>query len=299
MPNTVPPIASAADIATYRSEIEAAAPGLEPLMTFKLLPGMDADTVGDCAAAGAIAAKYYPAGSTTNASDGLADPEQAADALAAMEEAGLVLCVHAEEPEAKVLEREAAFIPTLEAILSAHPRLRLVVEHISTEAMLRFVLAGPLRLAGTVTAHHLLFSLEDMLGEAMIPALYCKPVLKSTRDRDALRDAVFRGEPKLFFGSDSAPHPVAAKLSARAASGVYSSPSAVAALATIFEAASALPELEPFLSRRGAAFYGLQPSRGALELERAEWEIPAELDGCLPMPSPGGLGWMTRRVRIS
>jgi dihydroorotase len=107
MPNTLPPISSGAETAAYRREIAAAAgPGLEPLMAFKLLPGMGAAEVEACAAAGAIAGKYYPAGSTTNTADGLRDPSEAEAALAAMEEAGLVLCVHAEKPSAPVLERE-------------------------------------------------------------------------------------------------------------------------------------------------------------------------------------------------
>jgi dihydroorotase len=181
------------------------------------ISGMSAEVVRACAAAGAVAGKYYPAGSTTNASDGLLDPSDAEDALAAMEDAGLILCVHAEEPSAPVLDREEAFIPVLERILSAHPQLKMVVEHVSSAALLSFVFAAPARVAATVTAHHLLFTLDDLLGEGMDPNLYCKPVLKSARDRDALRDAVLRGESRLFFGSDSAPHPRAAKESPRAA----------------------------------------------------------------------------------
>ena len=79
MPNTLPPIATGAQVSAYREEIIAATrgsqgAGFEPLMCFKLLPGMSADTVRSCASAGAIAGKYYPAGSTTNAWDGLTDP---------------------------------------------------------------------------------------------------------------------------------------------------------------------------------------------------------------------------------
>ena len=98
MPNTVPPIASAAAIAAYRLAIlsalapqgpSGATPGFEPLMTFKLLPGMSRETVLECAAAGAVAGKYYPAGATTNSADGLADPAQASEALAAMDDRGI------------------------------------------------------------------------------------------------------------------------------------------------------------------------------------------------------------------
>lgn len=297
MPNAVPPIASGEELAAYRDEIMAAAgAGLVPLMSFKLLPGMGADAVRACAAAGAIAGKYYPAGSTTNSSDGLSDPAEAEEALAAMEDAGIALCVHAEDPAAPVLEREAAFIPVLERILASYPRLKLVAEHVSSAALLGFVLSAPERVAATVTAHHLLFTLDDLIGEGMDAHLYCKPVLKPARDRDALRDAVFRGERKLFFGSDSAPHPRRAKESGSAPAGIYSSPVAVAALAGLFDSFGALGELEGFLSIRGAAFYGLSPAAGRLALERREWTVPAEMDGVVPMLAGKTLAWVASRA---
>jgi dihydroorotase len=171
----------------------------------------------------------------------------------------------------------------------------MVVEHVSTEALLGFVLASGPRVAASVTAHHLLLTLDDLLGEALDPHLFCKPVLKTARDRDALREAAMRGEARLFFGSDSAPHPKAAKEGARAASGIYSSPTAVAALAGLFDEAGALEALEGFLSRRGAAFYGLGQAEGELVLERREWTVPAEVDGIVPMLAGKPLSWSALR----
>jgi dihydroorotase len=297
MPNTLPPIASADAIAAYRAEILACAGAagagstLRPLMCFKLLPGMGARAVFACAAAGAIAGKYYPSGSTTNAQDGVSDPSAVEEELAAMEEAGLVLSIHGEDPAAPVLEREAAFLPRVEYILAGRPRLRLVLEHLSTREALGFVLAGPARLAGTVTAHHLLFSIDDLLGDVLDPHLYCKPLLKTQADRDALRDAVLGGSGRLFFGSDSAPHPRSAKEGRRAAAGVYSSPTAIPALAALFEEAGSLDALARFTSATGAAFYGLPPPAGSLELLREEWDVPEELDGCVPMFAGRLLAW--------
>jgi dihydroorotase len=300
MPNTIPPIASGRELEAYRSEILAAAPGLEPLMTFKLLPGMGADAVLDCAGAGAIAGKYYPVGSTTNAEDGVPSPEAVFEELTAMEEAGLVLSIHPEAPDAPVLEREAAFLPEVDRILAAHPRLRVVLEHLSTRAALSYVLAGPERLAGTVTAHHLLLSLDDLLGGALDPHLFCKPVLKPQADRDALRDAVLRGmapgglpaaRGRLFFGSDTAPHPRSAKEHRRAASGIYSAPSALCALVGLFEEAGALEALAPFVAGDGAAFYGLPSPAGGIVLVREEWTVPEELDGAVPMLAGRRLAW--------
>ena len=61
--------------------------------------------------------------------------------------------------------------------------------------------------AATVTLHHLMITLDDVAGGLLQPDLFCKPIAKTPRDRDALCQAVFSGHPKLFFGSDSAPHP--------------------------------------------------------------------------------------------
>jgi len=317
MPNTVPPIASGPELEAYRAEIRAAAPGLEPLMAFKLLPGMGRGAVLGCARAGAVAGKYYPAGSTTNAQDGVPEPAAVFEELAAMEEAGLVLSVHPEEPSAPILEREAAFLPRIGLILARFPRLRVVMEHLSTRAALDFVLAGPDRLAATITAHHLLFSLDDLLGDALDPWLYCKPVLKPAVERDALRDAVFgrRGAAagavpsagpgaalgavapaRLFFGSDTAPHARAAKEGRRAASGVYAAPSALCALVGLFEEAGALDALGGFVAGHGAAFYGLPPPGGSIELEREAWTVPEELDGSVPMLAGRELAWRIARA---
>ncbi|MBL8966980.1 MAG: dihydroorotase, partial [Spirochaetaceae bacterium] len=187
-------------------------------------------------------------------------------------------------------------LPVLERLLAAYPRLKIVLEHLSGREALAFVLAGPARLAGTLTAHHLLLSLEDLLGEGLSPHLYCKPLLKGEADRDALREAAFRGEGMLFFGSDSAPHARAAKESGRAPAGIYSSPAALPALAGLFERAGALGALGDFVAGRGAAFYGLPAPSGSLELVREAWEVPAEVDGAVPLLAGSRLPWRLGRL---
>ena len=42
--------------------------------------------------------------------------------------------------------------------------------------------------------------------------MYCMPVIKTAKDRDALRKAATSGEACYFLGTNSAPHPVAKKL---------------------------------------------------------------------------------------
>ncbi len=304
MPNTLPPIVDASSITAYRSAILAASDAsltvmdaFEPLMTFKLLPGMTAAQVGECARAGAIAGKYYPAGATTNSADGISDPAQVAEALGTMEKLGLVLCIHGEDPNAPVLEREGAFLPAAEGLLARYPGLRIVLEHLSTRIALDFVLAGPDRLAGSLTSHHLLCSMDELLGESLDPHLFCKPVLKAAADRDALRAAAFgqvspgQGGGRLFFGSDSAPHPRAAKEGPKPPAGIYSSPTALAALVSLFVESGAEAALRPFLCENGAAFYRLPPAQGSIALEESPWTVPDELDGCVPFLAGKTLPW--------
>lgn len=294
MPNTLPPIADAAALVAYRQEIlDSLEPGssFTPLMTFKLLPGMDARRVAECVAAGAVAGKYYPSGSTTHAVDGPRNPAEVAGVLDAMQDAGVVLSIHGEMPEAPALEREEAFLPVLESLLEGWPRLRIVLEHLSSAAAVDFVLSGPDRLAASVTAHHLLFTIDDLLGGALNPHLFCKPVLKTAEDRARLRDAAFSGSPRFFFGSDSAPHPRAAKESARAPGGIYAAPTALPALVELFESQGAVPSLFPFLSGNGARFYGLPAPEGFVRLIRQPWTVPAEIDGVVPMCAGQTLAW--------
>ncbi|MCE5256159.1 MAG: dihydroorotase [Spirochaetaceae bacterium] len=292
MPNTEPPIASADAIVQYRCKIEEAAEiGFVPLMTFKLLPGMAARTVDECACAGALAGKYYPCGATTNAADGPRRPEDVAAALSAMEAAGLVLSVHAERPGAPAFQREKLFLPTIDCILDTWPRLRVVIEHVSSRETIDYINSRPDRLAGTITAHHLLFTIDDMLGEGLDPSLFCKPLIKFEEDRGALRQAVFSCSPRFFFGSDSAPHPVQAKLKRNAPGGIYASPTEIPALAGLFEQHGALDALPAFLAKNGAAFYGLPVTGQTLRLTRKRWLVPEEVDGCIPLCAGKELDW--------
>lgn len=298
MPNVVPPLCSAAALEDYArsagAALAAAPRGAELLPTFKLVPGMGRAAVLACAAAGAAAGKYYPAGATTNSSDGVPSPESVAPELEAMEEAGLVLSIHGEDPAAPALERERAFLPVVDRLLARYGRLRIVFEHLSTAEAVEAVLAWPERLAATLTAHHLAFTIDDLLGERLDPRFFCKPVLKGARDREALVRAATSGSPRFFFGSDSAPHPPAAK--AGGAAGAYAAPVALSLVAGAFEEAGALGRLEAFLSEHGARFYGLPLNEGRLALRREPWTVPDEIDGVAPLAAGRTLAWKAARL---
>ena len=108
-----------------------------------------------------------------------------------------------------MLDWEADFLSMwFDKILSVAPKLKIVLEHISTGAGVAAVKqAGP-NVAGTITAHHLLYTIDAVLAHGIRPRHYCKPIAKQWRDREALRDAAFSGNSKFFLGSDSAPHTI-------------------------------------------------------------------------------------------
>jgi dihydroorotase len=287
MPNIIPPASTVERITDYKNDIIKAlsgeTPDFTPLMAFKILPGMKPADIAALADSGCIAGKYYPAGATTNAEDGVASPDAIASVLSAMQECGIVLSVHAEDPSAPAMDREISFLPVIRTLSEKYPRLKIVVEHLSTAEGVRWLMNSRDGVAATITAHHLALTIDDMLGGAMNPHLFCKPVLKTARDREALRAAAFSGDERFFFGSDSAPHPRANKESGAAPAGVFSSPAALPLLTELFISAGKEGALEAFCSRNGSAFYGLEPNAGKVIIEKKEWIVPDEIGGAVPL----------------
>lgn len=296
MPNTLPPITTAAALTNYRREIEVAAPGLKALMTFKIHPRLDRAALTALKAAGAVAGKLYPEGVTTNSEDGVRRLEDAYGVFAVMEELGLVLCLHGEHPEAFSLDREAAFVLSLPTLRAAFPRLRIVLEHVSSAEGLDAVLNdGPLT-AATLTVHHLLYTLDDMVGGKLDPHLFCKPLLKRPQDRDRLVAAALSGSPKFFFGSDSAPHSRENKEAALCSAGCYTMPVSLSLLIGLFESHGALDRLEAFVSRFGAEFYGLSTNQGSISFVKEPWTVSKLYHGVVPLMAGATLPWAPESI---
>ena len=291
MPNTLPPINTPERLASYRDQILSLASGFKPVMSFKLYPGMSTSAVKAMAKAGALLGKLYPAGATTNSEDGVTSWHQIKEALGAMSDLGLVLSIHCEKPDAFVLDREYKYHREFAAICKAYPDLRMVFEHISDRRSIDFVASLPDRVAGTITAHHLLLTLDDVIGANMNPHTFCKPVVKGPKDRDALQQAAFSGSSKFFFGSDSAPHLKTKKESGSAAGGIYSSPYAVPLVAELFEQQGQIKKLENFMSVFGPKFYDLKPAKEKLVLIKKESTIPAVTDGIVPLCAGKSVSW--------
>ncbi len=284
MPNLTPPITTIEAARAYRERILAALPpgaNFQPLMTCYLTDHTDPDEIAQGYAEGVwVAAKLYPAGATTNAHHGVTDLANIGGVLARMERIGMHLLIHGEstDPEVDIFDRESVFIErTLIGLLRAHPGLRIVLEHITTEGAADFVRAHANQCAATITPHHLLINRTSLFQGGLRPHLYCLPVAKRERHRLALRRAATSGDACFFLGTDTAPHPAGAKEAACGCAGCFVAPTALACYAQVFDEENALANLEKFASLNGPAWYGLPPNEARVTLRRATSRQPAEI----------------------
>jgi dihydroorotase len=140
-----------------------------------------------------------------------------------------------------------------------------------------FVRSKAGQVGGTITPYHLMLTRTDWLGWGNRPYMYCAPVIKTARDRAALRAAATSGASNFFLGTDSAPHPVTRKLDVVGAAGLFNSPVAIESYAQVFAEENALDRLEAFASLNGPRHYGLAPNAATITLERAPWQAPVEM----------------------
>jgi len=283
MPNLTKPITSTAAAARYRQRILDAAGttvGSEftPLMTLYLNDEVSADDliIGHDEAV-IHAAKYYPSGATTNSEAGVESLRSLLPVLERMAESGVPLLVHAEstDPLVDIFDRERDFLENqLHDVCERLPELRVTVEHVSTADGVDFVREHR-GVAATITPHHLSCDRTDVLSNGLRPDLYCKPVLNSSSDRQALVAAATSGSPDFFLGTDSAPHPETSKLASRGKPGIFNAPYAMQVVVEVFAHVDRLDHLEDFVSVNGAAHYGFEPADGRLDIRSNPADPPA------------------------
>ena len=306
MPNLKPPVTTVEQAAAYRQRILAAIPAglnFEPLMTLYLTDNTPASEIAQAAASGFVkAVKLYPAGATTNSDAGLTAIEKAYATLAEMERVGLPLLVHGEvtDPQIDLFDREKAFIDSvLLPLIQRFPKLKVVMEHITTKDAAEFVAAAPSTVAATITAHHLLYNRNAIFQGGVRPHWYCLPVLKRETHREALVAAATSGNPKFFLGTDSAPHSKSAKEAACGCAGCYTAYAAIELYAEAFEAVGALDRLEAFASFNGPDWYGLPRNADKITLVKEDWQVPASYpylpgDEIVPLRAGETLRWKLR-----
>lgn len=276
MPNLKPAILTAADAVSYRLRIlrellDQGIDGFQALMTIKITGRTTPFIIQEAKSHAVLAAKVYPEGVTTNSDDGVSDfrANLLYEVFGAMEEIGMILCVHAEFPGGPSMLREATFVDHHVAVWAkAFPNLKIVIEHASTARAIDFAL-NTNNVACSITVHHMLLTLDDIIGGSLNAHNFCKPVAKTHLDRKMLRFVATSGDPSFFLGTDSAPHYLSDKHAG--AAGCYTAPVAMQLLAQIFDEHSALDKLEAFASENGARFYGLPLNEGMLTLVRKTW----------------------------
>lgn len=276
MPNLIPPVATPGELRSYSLRLDEAMDGVpfNRYMTLFFTPLSPAQLEEARNTPGFFGIKLYPAGITTNSDGGLSDWKEAEPTLRAMEEMGIPLLVHGES-HGFVMDREMSFLNTYRQLAVRYPRLAISMEHITTAAAVALLDEFP-NLRATVTLQHLLITLDDVVGGALKPHLFCKPIAKRPEDREALLQAVINGHPRIMFGSDSAPHPRHKKEACGCAAGVFTAPVALPRLAQLFAEHGALENLQNFVSGNACRLYGLSPVPKRVTL----WDSPMSVPTC-------------------
>ncbi|MBI1301633.1 MAG: dihydroorotase [Alphaproteobacteria bacterium] len=299
MPNTAPPVAvvSKADegdywsIERYREDLKrAGADQFDVLITpLYLTKDTTPDMIEKGAASGILqACKAYPPHGTTGAEFGAPiDTFMENGVFAAMESAGIILCIHGEEHglsgdryfDRTTNAEEIFYTQRLPRIREAFPDLKIVCEHLTTKIAVDFVRNAGAKTAATITPQHLIYTIGDLI-KGLKYHLFCLPVVKHVEDRQALREAVLDIDNMQFFaGTDSAPHTTKAT-DCGCAAGCFTGGIAPQLYAEAFELAGldlsgkqSQKIFERFLCMNGARFYSLPVQKEKFMLIKKESKI--------------------------
>ncbi len=307
MPNLVPPVTTKEAVIAYKERIYAAMgirpfdeddfsgdADFEPYMTL-FYQNYDRafleDVVEDI-----TAIKLYPAGATTNSEGGVSsfDIEAMRPTLEAMSELEIPLCVHG-ETDGFVMDREAEFMSIYEMLALNFPKLKIIMEHITTKAAVD-MLDKYDNLYATITVQHLLITLDDVAGGMLKPHLFCKPIAKRPEDREALLKVALEAHPKVMFGSDSAPHPQHKKEACGCAAGVFTAPIALQVLCELFDKHGKLDNLQSFVSDNAQVIYGICPEFKEVVLVEEPFTVPEKYGDVVPMYAGETIGWSIESV---
>lgn len=320
MPNTAPPVAKIhqndmlngelegfLSIEEYKGLVSQAFGGKlqEIIVPLYITRHTTAQMIHNGAESGLLkAAKYYPPHGTTNSDHGVPFAELiGSDILYAMEERGVILCIHGEEHGCvadsyfdKYENAETLFYKDkMPKLLAKHPNLKIVAEHITTKTAVDFVASCSDNVVATITPQHLLYTVGDLLMTKSTH-LICMPYVKFAEDRQALREAVLDvNNSKFFAGTDNAPHPKLAKhTDCGCAAGCFVAGIAPQIYAQGFEAAKVdiLSDLgkksfQKFLCDIGVEFYGFAKSDKTFRLikERSKVSIlQTDIGEIVPLP---------------
>lgn len=291
MPNIEPPVLTAENAQNYRKEIQRACHDIEcsdftPIIAIQGTEQTTPEMVAEAWRLGFFVYKFYAKDVTNNSSNGILNYRKCYPCFREMEKRNMIACFHGEHPSDRVegLDKEEAFLKILARIRKAFPNLRIILEHITTKAAVDFVRGCRKNVFATITPHHLLITHDDFAGYnkqsgfKLRPHLYCKPLAKRRKDRDALVKAAISGDPRFFLGSDTAPHQIGKKECDGGCAGIFNAPVVMECLIELFDDHKALNKLEPFYSVFGPRVYGLPISTEVLTYQEKSWAVPDDQD---------------------
>lgn len=240
--------------------------------------------------------KLYPKGSTTGSENGVNEilDKKILDIFSIAEELGFILSIHGES-NGFSMDREFEFGEIFEKIAMDFPKLKIIMEHLSDRRSID-LLGKYNNLFATLTLHHITFSLDDVLGSGLNPYYFCKPILKSPKDRDALLELALSANPKVSFGSDSAPHLEINKLKINGSAGIFSAPILLQKLCEIFEKHNRLENLQSFVSDNALNIYDLKdiPNKTITLIKKdskAPSVVKTNLGDIIPLFAGENLSW--------
>jgi dihydroorotase len=297
-PNTEPPILTGKEAVNYRQLIidesaryKFANHDFDIVQTIQITENTTPAMIHDAWLRGIRVCKVYPRYVTTNSANGVVDYEKIYPALKMAEELGMIVQFHPEHPSYSIIGRlkEQSFIETLNRIRAYCPKLKISVEHVSTKAMIDWVLSQPVEYVGaSLTVHHMYVTADDLAGysersggKGCVDDALFKPCAKDPEDRQAVIDAATSGDPHFWYGGDDALHTRSNKHCRRSSCGTWNTLAAYPLLISLFEKSGKLEKLELFVSEHWAKFYGFNLNTGTLTFRRYDWLVPKEF------PIPG------------
>lgn len=292
MPNTLVPITTKEQIIEYYNEIKLTGTKLVPKMTLYLTDCTKIEDVEFMKNKECAGCKLYPIGATVNSHMGVSKIDNVFGVLEYMGDNNIPLLIHCEETSVDIFDREYKFSHLLDLICSKFSKLRVVVEHVSSEIMVYNILSFK-NVWATITPHHLTITRNTLFKDNRFnPHMFCLPIVKTELDRQKLIEVATSGNPKFFAGTDSAPHYVERKQE-DCIPGCFTAPSAIEHYALAFDEVDKMDMLENFTSRFGAEFYGwnlneetitLEKVRGAEPLTPYKMSLPSHRDNIKVFP---------------
>ena len=307
MPNTDPIINGKDRLLSYKDEVCSAAEGytFEPHFTAYFQTSYDKKWLEEMKPH-LLAIKFYPKGMTTNSHHGVEQDDPGVErVLADMEELGIPLCVHG-EARGFCLRREELFLDTYIHWAEKYPKLKIVMEHITT-ASAAMLLGQVKNLYATITVHHMLCDLDTLAGDLLDPHMFCKPILKYPEDREALWGLAVKSNSnmhKVMLGTDSAPHTQGKKECACGCAGVFTAPFALQLLANEYathwqnDPEKGQERFNAFAGGNARRIYGIQPPKKTVLLERRPFTIPSHYEDVVPMWAGRTIPWSVDKIHV-